>query len=69
MKLNRLRILRTQKHFTCSDMSDFLNISKAFYWQIEQGERKLSYDMAVKIADVFKRKPDYIFYNDFKNKD
>jgi len=27
----------------------------------------LSYDLAVKIADVFKVKPDYIFYDDYVN--
>ena len=43
-----------------------LGISKPFYWQIENGKRNLSYKMAVKIASIFKMKPDDIFYKDFK---
>jgi len=62
-------MLRLKERFTHQDMANFLNISKAFYWQIENKKRTLSYKMAVKIADVFHKKPDEIFYDEFKNKD
>ena len=45
-------------------MADKLGISKAFYCQIENGVRRLSYDMAVRIAQVFNLKPDTIFLTD-----
>lgn len=62
-----LKELRNQKGYSTRDMADMLDISKAFYSQIENRKRRLSYDLAVKIADVFKEKPDYIFYDDFVN--
>ena len=46
-------------------MADKLGISKPLYWQIENGERRLSYVMAIKISKIFKMKPDKLFYNDF----
>jgi putative transcriptional regulator len=49
-------------------MANFLDISKAFYWQIENKKRTLSYKMAVKIASIFHKLPDEIFYDEFKNK-
>ncbi|MDD2203105.1 MAG: helix-turn-helix transcriptional regulator [Bacilli bacterium] len=64
-----LRMLRSKERFTHQDMANFLNISKAFYWQIENKKRTLSYKMAVRIADIFHKKPDEIFYDEFKNKD
>lgn len=48
-------------------MSEVLGISKAFYSQIENGNRRLSYDMAVKIANIFKTKPDKLFYEEYIN--
>ena len=55
-----------QEGITCDDMAIKLGISKPFYWQIENGKRNLSYKMAVKIASIFKMKPDDIFYKYFK---
>lgn len=65
--LENLRTLRVKDGFTHQNMADFLNISKAFYWQIENNRRTLSYKMAVKIASIFHKTPDEIFYNHFKN--
>ena len=67
--MDELKAIRAKNKFTCEYMADYLNISKPFYWQIENGKRRLSYKMAVKIAKVFNLKPDDIFYEDFKNKD
>ena len=58
-----LKELREQKNLSCKDMAEILEISKAYYWQLEHGNRRLYYDMAVKIAAIFNRKPDDIFYD------
>lgn len=46
-------------------MSEKLGISKPFYCQLENRTRRLSYTMAIKIAAIFKLKPDSVFYNDY----
>lgn len=63
---SKLKKLRLKNKYTSKYMSDILGISKPFYSQIENGRRRLSYDMAVKIANIFKMKPDDIFYEDHK---
>lgn len=65
--LNNLFNYRTRAGYSTRHISRNLAISKTFYWQIEKNQRRLSYDMAVKIAKLFKLKPDDIFYEDFKN--
>lgn len=47
-------------------MADLLNISKCYYWQIENMQRGLTYQMALKIALIFDTKPDDIFLEEFK---
>lgn len=59
---NRLTELREQYHYSYEDMAKMLDISKCFYWQIEHKTRRLYYDMAKKIANIFDLKPDDIFY-------
>lgn len=58
-KLKRVRI---QNNFSYEDMAKKLDISKCYYWQIEHKRRRLYYDMALKIADIFELKPDDLFY-------
>lgn len=65
----KLKEIRKQNKYSYQDMADKLNISKTFYWQIENNQRRLSYDMAIKIASVFNMKPDDIFYKDTLEKD
>lgn len=60
----KLKETRYKNKYTTRQMGGMLEISKPFYCQLENGTRRLSYDMAVKIARVFKTKPDKIFYND-----
>ena len=67
--MNELKKLRLEKRYTCRIMAEALNVSKPFYWQLENGKRRLSYEMAVKIAAIFKAKPDQIFYNEYKNRE
>lgn len=60
----KLKELRSENKLTTQNMADKLGISKPFYSQIENGVRRLSYDMAVRIAKIFDVKPDTIFYDD-----
>ena len=59
----RLQKLRKDKGYTCEYMAKSLNISKAYYWQIENQNRRLYYELAKKIAKIFDLKPDDIFYD------
>ena len=61
----KLKQLRQAKGYTTKDMAIKLGISKAFYCQLENNKRNLSYIMAIKIATIFNKKPDSIFYEDF----
>lgn len=58
----KLKTLREEQGLSYEDMAKILEISKCFYWQIEHKKRRLYYDMAIKIANVFHLKPDAIFY-------
>lgn len=66
-RLNKLREVRIKSNLTMKDMSIKLGISKSMYDYIELGVKRLSYDMAVKIAEIFKMSPDELFYSDFDN--
>lgn len=63
--MNKLKEYRVKNNFTCDFMANILGISKSFYWQIENKKRRLSYDMAVSIAEIFNLTPDQLFYDDF----
>jgi len=64
----KLKETRLKKGYTTKEMADKLNISKAFYWQLENNKRTLSYEMAIKMSEIFEKKPDEIFYEDFKKR-
>lgn len=65
--MEELKNIRKLNKLSCQDMAKTLNISKCFYWQIENKRRKLSYEMAYKISKIFNKKPDDLFYNQYKN--
>ncbi|MBQ4583383.1 MAG: helix-turn-helix transcriptional regulator [Bacilli bacterium] len=65
-KLIKLESIRIKNNLSYLDMAQKLNISKAYYWQIENGNRNLYYKMAKKIAEIFEMKPDELFYEDLK---
>lgn len=65
--MGKLTELRKKYKYSYQHVANILGISKPFYWQIENGKRKLSYIMAIKIAKVFNMKPDELFYEDMKN--
>ena len=62
----KLKSLRNEFNLSCEAISKELGICKAYYWQIENGNRRLYYDLALKIAKVFNKKPDEIFYDYYK---
>lgn len=57
----RLKEIREDKEKTHQEVADEIGVSKPYYWQIENGKRGLSYELAVKIAGVFGKNPDDIF--------
>lgn len=65
MKAIRLKELRIKKKLTGSEMAKMVGISRSYYYQIEGGQKRLTYDLAIKMAKVFKKKPDAVFYDDF----
>lgn len=67
--MSKLIDLRKENKISYQAMADKLNISKTFYWQIEHGQRRLSYQMAFKIASIFNMRPDDIFYSELKEKE
>lgn len=66
--METLKSFRIKNHYSCQDMANMLNISKSFYWQIENNKRKLSYEIAYKIAKIFNTTPDIIFYKEYKTR-
>jgi len=60
--MEKLKQIRTEFGYTYQKMAELLKISKTFYWQIENKQRTLTYEMAKRIADIFKKKPDDLFY-------
>jgi putative transcriptional regulator len=53
--------VRLKHNKTLQQVADKIGVSKPYYWQIENGKRGLSYDLAVKISAVFESNPDDIF--------
>lgn len=62
----KLKYLRMKNQYTTKAMAEKLGISKPFYSQLENQNRRLSYEMAIRISQIFKLKPDDIFYDDMK---
>lgn len=63
-----LKKIRNERGYTIKQMAAKLKVSQAFYCQIENNKRNLSYLMAVKIATILDLKPDDLFYKDFKKR-
>lgn len=62
----KLQELRVKFGYTYQNMADKLQISKCYYWQIENKQRNLTYKMAFQIAKILKTKPDNIFLDELK---
>lgn len=65
--MSKLKTIRIERNYSCQTMARLLKISKTYYWQIENGKRKLTYDLALKIAKIFLVTPDSIFYDEYYN--
>lgn len=63
-----LKQKRVENNYSFKYMAKELGISKTYYWQLEHNQRRISYEMAVKIAKIFNKKPDDIFYNEYIEK-
>jgi putative transcriptional regulator len=63
--MKKLKELRIKNNLTVKDMADLVGISQTYYWQIENKDRRLFYELAIKIAKVFNLKPDELFYEEF----
>ncbi len=66
--MERLKEYRLKFHYSHRQMAELLSISKTYYWQLENNKRRLSYDMAVKMATIFGVTPDHLFYEEYKTK-
>lgn len=64
--LNKLKECREEKNYSQGFMARKLHISKTFYSTIENGKRRLSYDNALKIANIFHMTTDELFKHDFE---
>lgn len=64
--MKKLKEVRRANNYSCQKMAEKLNISKTFYWQLENKERRLSYNMAIRIAKIFGMKPDELFFYEIK---
>ena len=63
--MKTLKELRIKNNISIIEISKMVGISPTYYWQIENKTRRLYYSLAVKIAKVFNKKPDDIFYSEF----
>lgn len=61
--IEQLKQVREDNNLTTSEVAKKIGISKGYYSMIENGKRGLSYPIAVKIANVFGKKPDEIFFD------
>lgn len=58
---DQLKQNRLNAGLTMEDIAHKVNISKSYYSLIENGKRRINYELALKIANVFGVKPDSIF--------
>ena len=63
-KYELLHYTRKNKKISLDELAKQLGISKSYLSLIEKGSRKLSYDLAVKIADYLEMTPDELFLED-----
>ena len=60
----RLRASRMKNRYTQQNMADMLDISLNAYQKYEQDERFPSYEILIKIADIFDVSLDYLLCRD-----
>lgn len=62
--MEKLKEVRKESGISIYEMAEKLGITASFYSQIENKKRRLFYDTAIKIADIFNMKPDELFYTE-----
>ncbi|MBQ6687185.1 MAG: helix-turn-helix transcriptional regulator [Bacilli bacterium] len=62
--MNKLKELRIKNGYTIAKIAKLIGLSPTYYWQLENKQRRLYYEIAIKIAKVFSLKPDDVFYDD-----
>lgn len=60
--MGKVKQLREERQYSCRVMAEKLGISRTYYWQLEHNQRGLSYEMAVRIAAIFQKLPDDLFF-------
>lgn len=63
--MKTLKKLRISNNLTVNEMAKLIGISPTYYWQIENKKRRMYYELSIKIAKVFNKKPDEIFYEEY----
>lgn len=58
---DKLRIARVSKGYTLEELGSLVGRSKQYMYSLEKGSIRLSYDMAVKIADALNTTTDDLF--------
>lgn len=66
--MEKLKQLRIENGYNFREMAELVGISKPFYWQLENNQRRVTYELAIQIAKVFNLKPDDIFYEELKDR-
>ncbi len=59
----KLAEIRKKKNYTLEDLASVIGKSPANYYKKETGKVPFTLEEAGKIADFFKLKPNYIFFN------
>ncbi|MGN7470379.1 helix-turn-helix domain-containing protein [Brevibacillus sp. SAFN-007a] len=57
---NRIREIRKAKGIPGTTIAESLGITPQYYYEIERGKKRLSADMASKLADILKTNTDYL---------
>jgi transcriptional regulator with XRE-family HTH domain len=57
---SRIRRLRKERKLSGIKVAELLNITPQYYYDIERGERRLTADIAAKLADVLHTTVDYL---------
>lgn len=61
--MKKLKKIRKDYGYTIYDMGRLLDVTASFYSQLENGKKRLFYDMSIRIADIFSMRPDDLFYS------
>lgn len=64
MTTNRLQELRKKRHVKVADISEYLNISQSYYYDLEKGYKRMNEDVLILLSDFYKVSIDYILCRD-----